>query len=187
MSIVYVLGVALGLSMDTFAVSVGFSLGRAGLDRAGAARMAAHFGFFQFAMSVLGWLAGTTVADIIRSFDHWVAAGLLVLVGGKMIVEAVRREKALVREARDRTRGWPLIGLSVATSLDALAVGLSFAALGASILLPAVIIGVVCFAVTLLGAKLGPVLGKLIGERAEAGGGIVLILLAAKILFDHLA
>jgi putative Mn2+ efflux pump MntP len=173
--------------MDAFAVSVGCSLSRVGLDRAGAIRMAAHFGVFQFGMPILGWLAGTTVADYIRSFDHWAAAGLLVFVGGKMIVEAVRKEEALVCEVRDRTRGWPLIALSVATSLDALAVGLSFSALGTPILLPAIAIGAVCFAVTMLGAKTGPALGKLAGEWAEAGGGVVLILIAAKILFDHLS
>ena len=187
MSFLSILGVALGLSMDAFAVSVGCSLSRAGLDKAGALRMAAHFGLFQFGMPVLGWLAGRTVSNLIRSFDHWIAAGLLVFVGGKMIVEAFRKEETLVCEVRDRTKGWPLVLLSLATSLDALAVGLSFAALGARILLPAALIGVVCFLVTLAGAKLGPVIGKLAGEWAEAAGGVVLILIAVKILIEHLS
>jgi putative Mn2+ efflux pump MntP len=186
MSFIYILGVALGLSMDAFAVSVGCSLSRVGLNRAGAVRMAAHFGLFQFGMPVLGWLAGRTVAGLIQSFDHWVAAGLLVFVGGKMIIEAVRKEEELVCEVRDRTKGWPLVLLSFATSLDALAVGLSFGTLGVPVLLPAAIIGVVCLLVTIAGAKIGPVLGKLVGEWAEASGGVVLILIAVKILFEHL-
>jgi putative Mn2+ efflux pump MntP len=187
MGVLTILGVALGLSMDAFAVSVGCSLSRVGVDRAGAFRMAAHFGLFQFGMPVLGWLAGRAVSGLIRSFDHWVAAGLLVFVGGKMIVEAFRKEEALVREVRDRTRGWPLILLSVATSLDALAVGLSFAALGARIAFPAAVIGVVCFLITLVGTKIGPAIGRLAGEWAEAAGGGVLLLIAVKILLEHLS
>jgi len=187
-SALYVLGIALALSMDAFAVSVGLSLSRLGLNRAQAVRMAAFFGLFQLGMPVLGWAAGRTISGLIRSFDHWVAAGVLVFVGGKMIVEAVRdEEEKLIRETRDRTKGWPLIVLSLATSLDALAVGLSFAALGAPILLPAVVIGIVCFSMTLAGAKIGPILGKLAGEWAEAAGGVVLILIAVKILFEHLS
>ena len=186
MNLVYILGVALGLSMDAFAVSVGSSLSRAGLSRAGAVRMAAHFGLFQLVMPVIGWAAGRSVIGLIQSFDHWVAAGMLVFVGGKMIVEAFRKEEDLVCEAKDRSKGWPLVLLSFATSLDALAVGLSFGALGVPVLLPAAIIGVVCFSVTLAGARIGPVIGRLAGEWAEAAGGVVLILIAVKILFDHL-
>jgi manganese efflux pump family protein len=188
MSLLYVLGIALALSMDAFAVSVGFSLGRLGLTRTQAVRMAAHFGLFQLGMPILGWLAGKTISGLIQSFDHWVAAGLLVFVGGKMIIEAVRdEEEKLIREIRDRTKGWPLIVLSLATSLDALAVGLSFAALGAPVLFPAGVIGAVCFSMTLAGAKIGPILGKLVGEWAEAAGGVVLILIAIKILIEHLS
>ena len=187
MSFIYILGVALGLSMDAFAVSVGCSLSRAGLKRAGALRMAAHFGLFQFVMPILGWAAGRSVIGLIQSFDHWIAAGLLVFVGGKMIVEAFRKEEELICEVQDRSKGWPLVVLSFATSLDALAVGLSFGALGVPVLLPAAIIGVVCFSVTLAGAKIGPVIGKLAGEWAEAAGGVVLILIAVKILIEHLS
>jgi putative Mn2+ efflux pump MntP len=188
MSFLYILGVALGLSMDAFAVSVGCSLSRSGLSGKGALRMAAHFGGFQFVMPILGWAAGRSVITLIQGFDHWVAAGLLVFVGGKMIVEALRKEEEeFVCEVRERTKGWPLIVLSFATSLDALAVGLSFGALGVPVLLPAAVIGAVCFSVTLAGAKIGPVIGKLAGEWAEAGGGIVLILIAIKILFEHLS
>lgn len=186
MSFIYILGVALGLSMDAFAVSVGCSLSRRGLSSGGALQMAAHFGLFQFVMPILGWAAGRSVIGLIQSFDHWVAAGLLVFVGGKMIVEAFRKEEELICEVRDRSKGWPLIVLSLATSLDALAVGLSFGALGMPVLLPATIIGVVCFSMTMAGAKIGPAIGKLAGEWAEAAGGVVLILIAVKILFEHL-
>ena len=187
MSFLYILGVALGLSMDAFAVSVGFSLSRRGLSRAGGLRMAAAFGAFQLVMPILGWVAGRSIITVIQSFDHWVAAGLLVFIGGKMIIEAFRKEEEIIQETRDRTIGWPLFVLSLATSLDALAVGLSFGALGVPVLLPAAVIGVVCFLVTVAGAKLGPMIGKLAGEWAEAAGGVVLILIAIKILIDHLS
>jgi len=189
MSFIYILGVAIGLSMDAFAVSVGFSLSRRGLSRAGALRMAAAFGLFQLVMPILGWAAGRSVISAIQGFDHWIAAGLLVFIGGKMIVEAFRKEEELIheQERRDRTIGWPLLVLSLATSLDALAVGLSFGALGVPVLLPAAVIGVVCFLVTMTGSKIGPIIGKLAGEWAEAAGGVVLILIAIKILIDHLS
>lgn len=186
MSILYVLGVALALTMDAFAVAVGLSLSRDGLRGASSLRLAFLFGLFQFVMPIAGWAAGQTVIKFIAAYDHWLAAGLLVFVGGKMIAESFHKEEEIERKAADVTRGFPLILLSVATSLDALAVGLSFGALRVPILLPAAIIGVVCFSVTMAGTRIGPWLGKLAGKWAEIAGGVVLLLIAVKILADHL-
>jgi putative Mn2+ efflux pump MntP len=186
MSIFYVLGVALALSMDAFAISVGLSLSRDGLRGARSLRLASLFGLFQFMMPIAGWTAGQTVIRLIAAYDHWIAAGLLVFVGGKMVLESFHKEERIERKAADVTRGFSLILLSVATSLDALAVGLSFGALRVPILLPAAVIGVVCFTVTLAGTKIGPLLGKLAGKWAEIAGGVVLLLIAVKILAEHL-
>ncbi|MCX6564631.1 MAG: manganese efflux pump MntP family protein [Candidatus Aminicenantes bacterium] len=186
MNVLFVLGVALALAMDAFAVAVGLSLAGDGLRGAQSLRLAFHFGLFQFMMPIAGWAAGQTVIKLIAAYDHWIAAGLLVFVGGKMIVESFHKEERIERKPPDVTRGFSLILLSVATSLDALAVGLSFGALRVPILLPAAVIGVVCFTVTLAGTKIGPLLGKLAGKWAEIAGGIVLLLIAVKILVDHL-
>jgi len=181
----FVLSVALALSMDAFAVSIGLSLAPSGLTRSQTFRLAFYFGLFQFVMPVLGWAAGRSIIRLIESYDHWVAAGLLVFVGGKMIIESFHKEEHLERKTRDVTKGLSLLVLSLATSLDALAVGLSFAALRVPIVYPAAIIGVVCFTITAIGTKVGPVLGKLAGKWAEMAGGAVLILIAVKILLDH--
>ncbi len=186
MSVLYILGVALALSMDAFAVSVGLSLSRDGLKGGRALRLACLFGLFQFAMPIAGWAAGQTVVKLISAYDHWLAAALLVFVGGKMIAESFHKEEKTERRANDVTRGFSLILLSVATSLDALAVGLSFGALRVPILAPAAAIGVVCFSVTMTGAKIGPLLGRLAGKWAEIAGGVVLLAIAARILIEHL-
>jgi putative Mn2+ efflux pump MntP len=186
MNVLFVLGVALALAMDAFAVAVGLSLAGDGLRGAQSLRLAFHFGLFQFVMPIAGWAAGQTVIKLIATYDHWIAAGLLVFVGGKMIVESFHKEERIERKAADATRGFALILLSVATSLDALAVGLSFGALRVPILLPAAVIGLVCFSVTMAGTKIGPWLGKLAGKWAEIAGGVVLLLIAVKILVEHL-
>lgn len=186
MNVLSIVGVALALSMDAFAVSVGLSIARNGLDRGQGFRLALHFGVFQSVMPILGWAAGRSLVRLIGAYDHWAAAALLVFVGGKMIVESFHKEEHILREKRDMTRGFSLILLSVATSLDALAVGLSFGALRWPILAPAGIIGAVCAMVTAAGTKIGPVLGKFAGKWAELAGGTVLILIAVKILIDHL-
>jgi putative Mn2+ efflux pump MntP len=137
-------------------------------------------------MPIIGWAAGESFVRYIGAYDHWVAFGLLIAVGGKMIFESFRREKKPKSETPDPTRGASLFILSVATSLDALAVGLSLAALHVAIIFPAGVIGIVAFTITVLGMKIGPLLGKVIGKRAELLGGIILILIGIKILADHL-
>jgi putative Mn2+ efflux pump MntP len=186
MNILVVLSIAFALALDAFAVSVGISL-RPGRVRARQAmRLSFSFGFFQFVMPVLGWLGGTKILSLIQAFDHWVAFGLLVLIGCRMIYASLRSQKEPQTGRPDPSRGWSLLILSIATSLDALAVGLSFAAIGMEILYPSVLIGVVAFLMTLLGTKLGPLFGQIVGRRAEFVGGLVLIVIGIKILIDHL-
>ncbi|MGB8952557.1 MAG: manganese efflux pump MntP family protein [Candidatus Aminicenantales bacterium] len=186
MNIFLVLALALALAMDAFAVSMGLSLSLKGMTGGQTFRLAFHFGLFQFLMPVLGWAAGENIQKYIQDFDHWVAFGLLLLISGKMIHESFRRGKESKALQNDPTRGTSVFVLSLATSIDSLAVGLSLAVLDVNIIYPAAVIGLVAFIMTVLGAKIGPLLGRLVGERAGLLGGIVLLLVGIKILVDHL-
>jgi manganese efflux pump family protein len=188
MNIIVVLGIALALAMDAFAVAIGVSLSMRGCTSKQTIRLSLYFGVFQFAMPILGWAAGRTVVGAIQAVDHWVAAGLLVFIGGKMMAEALKKEEHGDEAAScpDQTRGRRVLVLSLATSLDALAVGLGLAALRVPVVYPALVIGVVAFIVTAIGTKLGPILGRWAGKWAEIAGGLVLVGIAAKILVDHL-
>jgi putative Mn2+ efflux pump MntP len=184
MSWVTILGLALALSMDAFAVAIASGLNLPHVTPRHVFRLAFHFGLFQFLMPVLGWLVGQQAAARIHAFDHWIAFALLALVGGKMLWEA-RREKAA--ETRiDPTRGWWLVTLSLATSLDALAVGLSLAFLGVSIWIPSLVIGVVAATLTGLGVGFGGRCGARWGRWAEIAGGCVLILIGLRIVIADL-
>jgi putative Mn2+ efflux pump MntP len=187
MNFFLVFAIALALAMDAFAVSVGISLSHETITKRQTLRLASHFGFFQFMMPLIGWYAAQNIlVKCIEPFDHWVAFGLLLIIGGKMIYESFRRETKIKNNKADPTKGLSLLSLSVATSIDALAVGLSLAALHVAILYPAVVIGLLAFFMTILGVKIGPFLGQLVGKRAELIGGLVLILIGIKTLFDHL-
>jgi putative Mn2+ efflux pump MntP len=179
------IGLAVGLSMDAFAVAIGVGLTLEGASRRQTFRLALHFGLFQAFMPVIGWLAGLTVARWISPFDHWVAFGLLAAIGGKMIYESFRHEEPDEKRP-DPTRGGSLVLLSVATSIDALAVGLSLALIDVEIWYPALVIGLVTGALTALGMWLGDKLGDLFGKRMEMLGGLVLVAIGVKILVDHL-
>jgi putative Mn2+ efflux pump MntP len=184
MNFFFVFGIAFALAMDAFAVAVGVSLKK--IRRRQAFRLAFYFGFFQFMMPILGWLAGQSLFSYIHAFDHWVAFGLLLFIGGRMAIGSLRAGEKAERKVADPTKGLSLFMLSLATSIDALAVGLSFAALHLTILYPAVVIGIICFLITAIGTKIGPLIGQLIGKRAELAGGLVLIGIGIKILVDHL-
>jgi manganese efflux pump family protein len=179
-----ILGLAIGLGMDAFAVAaaIGLALGR--LTFRPVFRLSWHFGFFQFLMPVLGWMAGQTVSRYITSYDHWVAFGLLVAVAGKMIYEAFEVESFSGKS--DPTRGWSLLVLSVATSIDALAVGLSMAMLKVSVWIPSVIIGVAAAGMTLTGMYLGRRIGHRFGRKMHFVAAGVLVLIGIKILIEHL-
>lgn len=187
MNFFLVLAVAFALAMDAFAVSVGISLRPEGLTKKQTFRMAFHFGFFQFMMPLLGWQATRSILlDFIEPVDHWVAFGLLLIIGAKMIFEFMRPGKETRENQKDATKGFSLLMLSVATSIDALAVGMSLAAIQVAILYPAVVIGVIASGMTFLGTRTGPLLGRLVGRAAELLGGSILILIGIKILLEHL-
>lgn len=175
------LGIAVGLAMDAFAVSIAAGLTVAKVTPRHVFRIAFHFGLFQFMMPIIGWLVGGQVAAYFGTYDHWVAFALLVFVGGKMLWEARSEEKS--EDSRDPTRGLMLLTLSIATSLDALAVGMSMALLGVSVWIPAVVIGVITAALSAIGITFGGRIGPRWEHWAEAAGGIVLILIGLKILF----
>ena len=179
------LGIALGLAMDAFAVSIATGLTVAPVTARHTFRMAFHFGLFQFLMPVVGWLAGREVADWIAGYDHWAAFALLSLIGGRMIWEARREDSG---EARgDPTRGWMLVTLSVATSLDALAVGFSMALLGVLVWTPAIVIGIVTCTLSTVGILFGGRLGTRWGRWAKLVGGCVLLAIGLRIVVAHVA
>lgn len=181
-----ILGVAFGLAMDAFAVSIAAGLTLEQVTARHRFRLGFHFGLFQFLMPILGWLAGKGIADQVQAFDHWVAFGVLGLVGGKMIWESWTSHDAERPPRADPTRGWSLIMLSVATSLDALAVGFGMAALGVSVGSASVVIGLVAAAMTVVGLSLGRRLGTGCGRWAELAGGLVLLGIGSRILVSHL-
>ena len=186
MNLVTLLGIAIGLAMDAFAVSIGVGLTADAVGLRKTLRLAWHFGLFQALMPIIGWLAGLSVERWISGVDHWVAFGLLTAIGGRMIYEALHGDDEK-RAERDPTRGASLVVLSVATSIDALAVGLSLALLGVEIWYPAVVIGAVAFAFTAVGIHLGRRFGALLGRRMEIAGGVVLIAIGIRILVEHLS
>lgn len=182
----WLLLLAVALAVDAFVVALGVGLAAGGLSRRQEIRLAFHFGLFQFMMPVLGWAAGRSIAPLIQEFDHWVAFALLAFIGGRMVVEGMGRGKEKSFRERDATRGAGLVLLSVATSLDALAAGLSFAALGVRVLPPALLIGGVTMGLSYAGARYGPRLGRALGRGSEIFGGMVLIGIGIKILLEHL-
>ena len=184
MDILTLLGIAVALAMDAFAVALAAGLTLPRLTGRHLFRFGFHFGLFQALMPVIGWLAGVTVRGYIEDFDHWLAFGLLTLVGGKMLWEALHGEAEDAREG-DPTRGLSLVMLSIATSIDALAVGLSLAILGLTIWTPALVIGLVAGILTVCGMLLGRRLGQAWGTRVEICGGLVLIAIGIKIVLEH--
>jgi putative Mn2+ efflux pump MntP len=184
LGIVSILIIAVGLSMECFAVALGtgFSMGK--IRKIQVLRMSLSFGIFQAIMPVIGWLVGRTVMDYVAPYDHWVAFGLLAIVGGHMIWEFF--EKKEKDKTVDVTWGVRLLVLSVATSIDSLAVGLSFAFLEVNIGMAVAIIGAVAFIVTAVGVIIGRKVGQLIGRWAELAGGLILIGIGLRILLSHL-
>ena len=176
--------IAVSLAMDAFAVSVSTGIAVPGFGPKQAARIGLWCGFFQFAMPLAGWALGTSVKTYIEAVDHWIAFGLLAFIGGNMIREALSGEGE--EEAITDLSVKRLFLLALATSIDALAVGVSLAFVEGNILLSAAVIGVVAFALAMLGGLLGHRLGQLFQKRATLAGGLVLVAIGVKILAEHL-
>ena len=179
--------VALALSMDAFAVAIATGVRLCQINRRQFFRLCFHFGLFQCLMPIIGWALGLTVRHYIEAWDHWVAFALLTLVAINMIRESLSHEDDEKESCLDPTKGWSLVLLSVATSIDALAVGLSIAALGYSIWLPAAVIGVVCAGLTFVGLHIGRITAgaTVLGSRAALLGGLTLLGIGLNILREH--
>jgi len=177
--------IALGVSADAFAVALGKGLHMRQFSVRGAAVIAVTFGLFQAAMPLAGWLLGTAFAGYIADFDHWIAFGLLALIGGKMLWEAFTKG-ADDDEDVDRISARELLLLAVATSIDALAVGVTLAFLPVSIGWAVLLIGVTTAVLTFAGVLVGHRVGARFGKPAEIAGGVVLILIGTSILLEHL-
>ena len=184
MNLIEILLIAFGLAMDAFAVCLGAGTTQHISGPRPVFRLAFHFGLFQALMPVLGWLVGSTIEQWIAPVDHWIAFGLLAFVGVRMIRSGLDTEGE--SHATDPSRGATLIMLSVATSIDAFAVGLSLAVLGVGIILPSIIIGLVAGGMSLLGIFLGGRLGKTFGKRMEVVGGLILIAIGVRVVVSHL-
>jgi len=175
--------IGIGLAMDAFTVSLGIGTGRQANYQRAKFRLIFHFGFFQAAMTVLGWFAGSSVAQYIRGFDHWIAMALLAYVGGNMILSGLNPEGETYLS--DPSKGRLLIMLSIATSIDAMAVGLSLAMLNEPWLIPAIIIGIVTWTLCAVGLLAGDKLGQKFGKRMEILGGLILIGIGLRVLITH--
>ena len=171
--------------MDAFTISLGIGSGRQANDQRAKFLLAFHFGFFQMAMTIIGWFAGSSIVGFIEAFDHWVAMALLGYVGGNMIRSGLNPE--MESYVSDPSKGKLLVLLSVATSIDALAVGLSMAMLKAPWLVPSVIIGVVTWGLSSVGLLAGDKLGQKFGKRMEIFGGVILLVIGIRVLVTHLS
>jgi putative Mn2+ efflux pump MntP len=184
MEILTIFLIAIGLSFDTFAVSISSGLVLRKIDFFNATKIAITLAVFQAAMPVIGWLAGSGIKNYAESVDHWIAFGILALLGGKMIYESFNADP------EDRSFNpldiRVLIGMAIATSIDALIVGFSFALLNYKIVISIGIIGAVTYIVAMLGMLFGKKIGAQMGRRMEILGGVMLILIGLKILFEHL-
>jgi len=184
MDILTIFALAAALGIDCLTVSACAVTALQGKLLRPMLRLALHFGVFQSGMTFLGWFAGTTVGALISALDHWIAFGLLAFVGGRMLVNTFREEETCFTS--DPTRGSTLVMLSVATSIDALAVGLSMALLGQDVLLPGLVIGLASAVMALVGVGLGAGAGAALGKWAGLVGGLVLIGIGIRVLVTHL-
>ncbi|MFT8888636.1 MAG: manganese efflux pump MntP family protein [Ethanoligenens sp.] len=186
MGITELLLIAVGLSMDAFAVAICKGLSMRQFNARRAAVIALFFGGFQALMPFLGWILGKQFSQYIAQWDHWIAFALLAFIGGKMIWEAVRGESGGCENGDAPLDLKELLMLAIATSLDALAIGVTFAFLHVAIAPSVTLIGCTTFGISFLGVLIGNRFGIYFQKKAEIAGGAVLILIGAKILLDHL-
>ncbi len=170
--------------MDASAVSLAAASAGFANDARAKFRLSFHFGLFQFLMPVLGWFLGLSFVSYFKAFDHWIAFFLLAFVGIRMILEGM--DKSLEKQKKDPSKGMTMVILSIATSIDALAIGLSLAMLEVDIWYPSVMIGVITTMMSLVAIKIGTRLGAMFGKRMEIFGGIILIAIGSRILYSHL-
>jgi putative Mn2+ efflux pump MntP len=184
--VISIILVAVSLSMDAFAVALSTGMCMKKVHLRDSVLIGVYFGGFQFLMPVAGWLLGRTVAFAVQQVDHWIAFGLLALIGGKMLYEAIKARVNDEECAVDPTAHRRLLVLAIATSIDALAVGIGFAFIEVRIIPAALAIGIITFTLSATGCLLGKRLGGMFRKYAEIAGGVVLIGIGVRILADHL-
>jgi putative Mn2+ efflux pump MntP len=184
MQFVTMLLISTGLAMDALAVSLGIGTTTQIGTLRGKLRLAFHFGIFQSGMTALGWLVGETVVGYVEQWDHWIAFLLLGYVGFRLICSGLADDKQAFE--RDPSTGGTMVMLSVATSIDAFAVGLTIVFLNIPVLLTVLMIGVVALALSALGLLAGARLGELFGKRMEVAGGLILLAIGTRVLITHL-
>lgn len=182
MGVLELILIAVGLAMDAFAVSVCKGLSMSKMEWKKAVIIGLYFGGFQALMPLIGYVLGVGFEDKIKSLDHWIAFILLVFIGINMIKEAFETKE----ESNDKIDFKTMIILSIATSIDALAVGVTFAFLNVNIMLAISLIGIITFIISMIGVKIGNVFGDKYETKAELAGGFILIFLGVKILLEHL-
>lgn len=178
-----ILLIGIGLAMDAFAVSICKGLSIKKMSWKKAIIVGTYFGVFQALMPVIGYLLGATFKDVVTKVDHWIAFGLLTIIGFNMLKEAFGQSEEHQNDSVDfRTMSI----LAIATSIDALAVGITFAFLKVNMVLATIMIGIVTFAICIIGVKIGNKFGDKYERKAEVVGGLILILMGIKILLEHL-
>ena len=185
MSFLEIFVLAVGLSMDAFAVSVCKGLNMKKINYCQAVIIALFFGFFQFLMPVIGFYLGSQFEQYIKEFDHFIIFGLLLILGTKMIIESIK-EKSEAFQEELKLKFSDLLILAIATSLDALAVGITFALLQVKVFFASSVIGIITFILSFIGVVVGNFFGEKFKKPAEITGGIILILIGVKVLLEHL-
>jgi len=188
MSILTILGIAAGLSMDAFAVSISYGCSPQRLLVKHMLLISFSFGLFQAFMPVIGWQTGRLFSDMINTYDHWIAFALLAYIGIRMIIEGMKNSGENNPSCSSDINEMDLkklLILSIATSIDALAVGISLSLIGYDILVPAGIIGITTFVFSYIGVTMGCRLQGIFGKRVEIAGGLILIIIGLKIIFEH--
>ena len=183
MGVLEILLLGVGLAMDAFAVSICKGLSMKKMNWKNAVIIALYFGVFQALMPLIGYFLGVTFESLVTTFDHWIAFILLSLIGGKMIKESFDREDD---KENDKVDLKTMVVLAVATSIDALAVGITFAFFDVNLMLSISSIGIITFIISILGVKIGNRFGDKYQSKAELMGGVILVLLGIKILLEHL-
>ncbi len=187
MSFITITGIAVGLAMDAFAVSISYGCRAGAMTLRNTFTIALFFGLFQAFMPVIGWYAGSAFASLINDYDHWAAFAILAYIGIRMIHEGLKSDDDTLNSCTDEFKlGYKrLFILSIATSIDALAVGLSLALINYPIAGPAAVIGIVTFIFSYIGVKMGCRLNALLGKKVEIFGGVILIMIGIKIVMEH--
>lgn len=183
MGILEIIIIAIGLAMDAFAVSICKGLSMKKMSWKKGLIIGGYFGFFQALMPLIGYLLGIGFQDKVTGIDHWIAFILLGIIGINMIKEALSKKE---EEKNDSVNFKEMIVLAIATSIDALAVGITMAFLEVNIALAITIIGIITFAISIIGVKIGNIFGNKYEKKAEFAGGVILILMGIKILLEHL-